>query len=500
MRSDSRLVLAFCFAVAAALAGCGAVSSLTRPEGDGGWDAARRRHELAQRAAVAGVELGLAETAATPTPEIPARFDLQTALQTAARRNREIAAAELQVEEARQRTFEARGLLLPATTASGRYTWYTDSQTTRVNFPPGLLPEGTTTTPDVVVREAENGTVNGTLTLPLDLSGEIRHALAAAQAGYRGEKARLWATTLAQQLAVVRAYFSLLEAERLREVTEQRLGLFRQQLNNAQSLFDNGRATKNELLVVQVALRNAEQERLQRDIAIDQQRWAFNRAVGLPVDAPTEVVDVRARPQLPTAAEALRQAALHNPALAALLEEQQRLQQTLVSLRRSRAPRFSSGAAIDYSSSGLVQPEEIGSGFVGFEWDLGTDTRREARIAAAHAAAERNRVLTEQQLRELETGVRLAQRAAEERLAALGAAEAAVGQAEENLRIRQQQFDAGRATSDDVLEAESLLTGQRATLASALYEAHIRRAELQQLIGLPLDADWEAPPPEGDTR
>ena len=65
---------------------------------------------------------------------------------------------------------------------------------------------------------------------------------------------------------------------------------------------------------------------------------------------------------------------------------------------------------------------------------------------------------------------------------------AAVGQAEENLRIRQQQFDAGRATSDDVLDAEALLAQQRATLATALYQAHTRRAELQQLMGLPLDA------------
>ena len=128
-----------------------------------------------------------------------------------------------------------------------------------------------------------------------------------------------------------------------------------------------------------------------------------------------------------------------------------------------------------------------GSGFVGFSWDLGTDTRREAQIAGARAAAEQNRIALERQLREVEAAVRATQRAAEERLAAEATALAAVGQAEENLRIRQQQFDAGRATSEDVLDAEALLAGQRATLATALYQAHSRRAELQRLIGLPLD-------------
>ena len=53
---------------------------------------------------------------------------------------------------------------------------------------------------------------------------------------------------------MIRAYFDLLEAERLREVTEQNVALYREQLANAESRYDNGQLTKNELLVVQVAL------------------------------------------------------------------------------------------------------------------------------------------------------------------------------------------------------------------------------------------------------
>jgi outer membrane protein TolC len=63
-----------------------------------------------------------------------------------------------------------------------------------------------------------------------------------------------------------------------------------------------------------------------------------------------------------------------------------------------------------------------------------------------------------------------------------------VSQADENLRIRQQQFDAGRAQSEDVLDAEAILSSQRATLATALYQAQTRRAEVQQLTGAPFEA------------
>src|SRR5262249_50272586 len=153
------------------------------------------------------------------------------------------------------------------------------------------------------------------------------------------------------------------EAERLHDVTLQTLASERQQLANAQSRFDNGRLTKNELLVVQVAVRNAEQRLLQGDLAIDQARWALNQAVGLAVDAPTEAVDVAERPDIPAVDEALRQAYATNPALAALVEEQQRLEDTETALVRSRLPRVSAGGAVDYTTSGIVQPQQVGSGF-----------------------------------------------------------------------------------------------------------------------------------------
>jgi len=470
----------------AVFAGCGSLATLARPEGDGGWNREQRDHELAQRANAAGAQFGQPQEAAGAArpapPATPAGpLDLRAALALAATGNRRITEAGKQVEAARARFLDTRGRLLPTTIGTARYTWYSDPQTANVSLPLG------TASPVVKLRDADAGTANGTLTLPLDLSGEIRHLLSAAQAGYRGERARLWATTLDQQLHVVRAYYDMLEAQRLRQVTQETIAVDRQQLTVADSRFRNGRATKNDVLVVQVALQNALQQLVQRDLMIDQARWALNQAIGVDVNAPTELVDVQQRPEVPAPSAALQLAYQHNPVLSGLLEEQQRLEQNVHALESSRLPRFYAGGAIDYSTSNLLLPQRIESGFTGFTWDLGTDTRREAQIAEARVAADKNRVEIERQMRDIEAAVRSVQGAAEERLSALVAAEAAVGQAEENLRIRQQQFDSGRAQSDDVLIAEALLAQQRAILATALYQAHTRRAELQQLIGLSLD-------------
>ena len=454
-----------------------ACAHLLRPEGNGGWSPERRAKELGERAAAAGVMLEPAADPVTPPPGEPLTLD--DALRLAAERNRRIAIAERQLRIEAARVRQARAGLLPSVTGSGRYTWYTDPLT--VNSP-GAPATG------FIFREEEVGTVNGTLTVPIDVWGEANRALEAAQAGYRGERARVWATRLGEQVGVIRAYFDLLEAERLTEVTTQSLAAQRTQLQNAQSRFVSGRLTKNELLVVQVVVRSSEQQLVQRRLAADQARWRLNQSIGREVNAPTRVVDVRARPAVPPIAETLGHAYRENPALLALVEEQQRLEATASSLTRGWLPRFAGGAAIDWTSTDNFLPQRVGSGFVGFTWDLGTDGRREAEIAAAREAVEQNRIALEAELRGLEAAVRATQGAAEERLAALASAEAAVGQAEENLRIREQQFGAGRAASEDVLDAEALLTAQRATLASALYQAHSRRAELQELMGLSMDA------------
>jgi len=467
--------------VALALSAC---ATLTKPEGDGGWSPARRQEEVQARAEAAGVST---TTPPPPDPEVdPTRpLSLADALELARTRSRRIAIAERELSMYEQRVWQARGRILPNVRGSGRYSVYTDELTTPVLLPPSLA-NVAGGIPDVAIRQKDFTTVNGTLRVPIDVFGELTKSLTAAQAGYRGEKARVWATTLDEQLAVVRAYYDLLASQRLREVTELTLELEEEQLRQARARERAGRLMRNEVLVVEVALQDSQQRLLQHEIAIDSARWTLNRAIGLPVDAPTTVDDVTDRPDLPTSDEAREDAHAHNPIIESMIQEQQRLDDVVHAKTAALLPRFDTGATIDYSTATIVQPQRVGGGYVGFTWDVDTGGAARAELAEARIAADRQRLALEAELRRLDVAVRTSRRAVEERLAALATAESAIAQAEENLRIRRQQFDAGRSTSEDVLDAQALLSAQRATLATALYQAHVRRAELQQLMGLPL--------------
>jgi outer membrane protein TolC len=461
--------------------GCSAVHVLTRPEGDGGWTANERHEQLADRARSAEVSLD-----ATPVaPESSETLALDDVLRLAAA-NRRVIEADRNLDIARAGVDQARGRFFPQVTGQGRYNWYTDPQTVQIDLAPGVLPPGTAL-PIAVIRESDFFTVNGTAIAPIDVFGELTKNLTSAQAGYRAEEARRAGVVLGEQVAATRSYFGLLEAQRLIEVAQQTLASQRQQLRNAEARVTQGRLTKNELLVVQVAVRNSEQELRQLELRERRARWTLNQLIGRPIDAPLVLADVVTPPVLPPADEALREAFTTNVTLRVLLEEQQRLQDAASSLARGRLPRLQGGGTIDYSTQEIIQPQRIGGGYVGFTWDV-LDAPRDAEVAKARIAIEQNRTRIERTLREVEAAVRATHGAAEERLAALATAETAVVQAEENRRIRAQQFDVGRATSEDLLDAETLLARQRAALATSRYQAHVRAAELEELIGRPLES------------
>ena len=155
---------------AAALAGCTAVRDVWRPEGDGGWSASRRRQAVSALAPRAGVVDPLAAPSPAPAPLV---YDLPTALAEARGANRPMRSAALRVGIARQQALEARGRLLPTTTAEARYTWYSDVRSTTVDLPPGILPPGTQPF-DVVLSDSDAGTVNAQILQPLDITGQLR--------------------------------------------------------------------------------------------------------------------------------------------------------------------------------------------------------------------------------------------------------------------------------------------------------------------------------------
>ena len=377
MRADRLLLVLLPLAVA-----CGPARVLTRPEGNGGWSETRRRDELERRATAAAVPLD--PEAPPPGPDdADAPLSLGQVLALATSGNRRIAEAERGVDAAAARVRDTRGRLLPETIQTGRYNAYTDPLRNTVSLPTITGGNGETFggPSSFVIRQQRFGRLNTTSTLPLDVTGQIWKTLTAAQAGYRGERARAWATTSMQKVAVIRR---LLRPARGAAPARGRRS--RTSPSTASSWQTRRAATtpagspRTSCWSCRCRCRNGEQELRRRDLDIDQARRRLNETVGRPIDAPT-ARRRRRRPSRPAAgrrgaARRLReQPGARLPARGAAASRGHRR-----GARAQPPARLEGGGAIDYATSGRsCSRSTIGSGFVGFTWDLGTDDRREAQ-------------------------------------------------------------------------------------------------------------------------
>ena len=386
--------------------GCGPARVLTRPEGNGGWDPQRRRDELSARATAAAVALD--PEAPPPEPEnIAAPLSLTDALAIATSGNRRIAEADREVDAAAARVRDTRGRLLPATTGSGRYTWYTSALRNAVALPAGVLPGATN--PSFVIREQQSGRLNGATVIPLDVTGQLWKTLTAAQAGYRGERARAWATTLAQKVGVIRAYFDLLQARAPARASSSRtIELDRAQLANASNATTPGGSPRTSCWSCRWRCSNREQEHRQREL--DDRSGALDAEPGDRPPGRRADGGGRRRPSVPRCPRSTTRCAIafaNNPVLLSLLEEQQRLEDTATALARGRLPRFEGGGTVDWTER--ADPPAAGNRLGLRRLHLGPRHRRPPRGAASRRRASRptrNRIAIERELRELESAVR----------------------------------------------------------------------------------------------
>src|SRR5262249_59121971 len=113
--------------------------------------------------------------------DVAAPLSLTDALALATSGNRRIAEADRGVEAAAAHVRDTRGELLPSTTGSGRYTWYSSPLRNAIALPARLAPA--ITNPSLLIREQQSGRVNGTTIIPLDATGRPQESLTPPRAG-----------------------------------------------------------------------------------------------------------------------------------------------------------------------------------------------------------------------------------------------------------------------------------------------------------------------------
>jgi len=287
------------------------------------------------------------------------------------------------------------------------------------------------------------------------------------------------------------SYFSILKAEKIRDVAAQAVEQLKSHRNVAQNFFSVGLIPKNDLLTAEVQLANGTQNLLRAENDVDLAKAQFNTVLRRDINEPVEIEDILSyEPFTKDITECLKTALEQRPEISALVLRSDAAKKGVDLARSEYFPSLNLvgnyskyGEAPDVAGTPFRDPENwyvmAVANWNFWEWGrtrhrVGASLSREIQTADALTGL-RDRVALEVK------NAYLGMKEAEKRISV---SRAAIGQAEENYRINQERYREHIATSTDVIDAQILLARARSDYFGSLSDYRIAIAKLERAMGI----------------
>ena len=291
---------------------------------------------------------------------------------------------------------------------------------------------------------------------------------------------------------VKQAYFELLQSEKLEKVARQEVANLQAQAVVARNFYEVGMTPKNDLLEAEVALANAEQNLVVRENEVALAKSRFNTILRRPVDTPLVVEDVLAYEPFAKAYEDCVSTALKQRVELRLADKEVVVAEKDVKLakgdyypfvglqgnyyKRGDDPSLDGGA-------GIYEKEEwdVMAGASWTFWEWGKTRYGVSEKKRRLSQAKLRRVSVEDDIRQDLKRAYIILKAAEKNIST---AEKAVEQARENFRMNEERYKEQVATTNDVLDAQTLLTETETKYFNTLSAYNIAKAGLHRAMGI----------------
>ncbi len=318
-------------------------------------------------------------------------------------------------------------------------------------------------------------------------TGGARTANAKSAAAREAARQReLLAVRNALTFQAARAFYRLLQAERLVEIHREAIERVKQHLETVTLRFEAGTAVKSDVLTIEVRLAEEEEAliaaRTQLDIAwdvLENVAAVSFRGFVLPADAPAlpwEPLDI----ELEAAVErALRE----RPALAAMESERESAEHMQRRAAAGYLPQASVVADYDVHSGDLSSQDE--SYFVGVSVRVPLLDGWRTRAAVREARAQRSQISAQLRQARLDIAldVRRAYRGVKDARARVAVAQQAIERAAESLREIEMRYENGAATITELVDGQVQLTTARGRHTVATADLRIARCRLLWAVG-----------------
>ncbi|NTV12582.1 MAG: TolC family protein [Desulfobulbaceae bacterium] len=336
---------------------------------------------------------------------------------------------------------------------------------------------------DTVMENSENSVIYGGVRWNIFSGWRDLHGLRASQWLAEAEASKLSAIKHDIRLQVALRYLAITTARANLQVALDSYDNLAQVLRNGKNRYEVGLIRKNDLLKFQVDLDNARITLQKAEAEVDRS-WRFlNREVGVEINREQLAFDEFTVFPSFAALEEMEKNLLANRSELKILEKQAAVaDEQIVIEKASQYPRVDvSGSYRRYEDNlfaglGDNSQEEFRNQLV-VSLNLFDGYARQARVARAGMQARTVRQDLAELQDELLTELHNLYQDYQVAIDNVAAAEAGIGQAEENLRITKLAYDEGLETEADLLSAIANLSRSRynlATAKSAVFENYFR--------------------------
>ncbi len=418
---------------------------------------------------------GLARAEAQP---LVRRLSFAEAVSLAVQQNLALRAAALDVAVAEAQLAQARAGGAPQLNLTSSYTYLQQPGQT-LTFPNPFAPVPPTLTVRVPPPDPNVLLLRLAAQVPLYTGGRLEAQRALAEANVRGARAVLERTRQQVVFAVHQAYLQLLLAREHDAAARRALAAAEESVRVARARVAAGAAAPFDQLQAEVALSNAQQAlaRAQAQVATAQVQLAS--LLNLPLEMRFEPSDeLVARPVSGTFEEWVERALQNRPDLLELRARADAARAGVELALSGGKPNLALAAQYDLtgnSPSNLVGAWSVTLAVTLSLYDGGI-TRE--RVREAELRVQQLEVLQAQARQRAEVEVRQAWLALQQAGPELAAAERAVEQAREALRIARVRFEAGVGTSLELVTAQAQLAQAEVGLATARFNQNLARSQL----------------------
>jgi len=342
-----------------------------------------------------------------------------------------------------------------------------------------------------IIGTQDNYTWNTGLDQPIFRGGALYWSYRLAQLGVDLSKVFLELVRQDLILQVKEAYFTILKAEKIREVALSSVKQLENGVKVSKAFYEVGNIPKNDLLQTQVELAQAKQDLTSAEVELSIAKASLNTLLRRDVRLEVDVVDIlEYLPMELTLEECLTRAHESRPELR---ETKLNVKTAEKEVQLARSDYFPTvELSFNYERFG-DKPDVSGSDFEEEDsWDIMATARwnfwQWGKKRQLTREKQTKLVQAEEAKTEVEDSISLEVKDAYLRLREardkISVAQVAIEQAEENFRINAERFREQVATTTDVLDAQTLLTEAKSNYFNARGDYLIAWARLDRAMGI----------------